>query len=292
MARESSAVNLCVKYVLFFENFLIWLLGLACTALGAYILVLKDKVVKDPIDFFFDPSCLVTTAGAVTVFITFIGWMGALREYTSFLRAYNWILTLFLLGELVLIIFVFVFYFVPDAKQKLGLFPEKTFQDAIAKYGVVDDIDMKNLIDNLQEDLQCCGFSDDDNGYFDWNNNQYFNCTPPSPGMLASPESCSVPPSCCKLEPGELKNILCGRKVMKYSASGDLEESDNHRPIHKVGCLKAVGTFINDHAMVIGGALLGILIPQMFMMFLAKTLRNQILIQKSKWSKPLSRNPA
>ena len=57
-----------------------------------------------------------------------------------------------------LIIFVFVFYFVPDAKQKLGLFPEKSFQDAIAKYGVVDDIDMKNLIDNLQEDVSVFDF--------------------------------------------------------------------------------------------------------------------------------------
>ena len=52
-----------------------------------------------------------------------------------------------------LVVFVFVFYFVPDAKQKLGLFPEKTFQEAIQKYGVVDDEDMKNLIDNLQTDV-------------------------------------------------------------------------------------------------------------------------------------------
>ena len=62
------------------------IIGLACTVLGAYILVIKHKVVKDPIDFFFDPSCLMCSAGAVTVFVTFFGWMGALREYTCFLR--------------------------------------------------------------------------------------------------------------------------------------------------------------------------------------------------------------
>ena len=62
-------------------------------------------------------------------------------------------MTLLFLGELVLIILVFVFYFVPDAKQKLGLFPEKTFKEAIIKYGTVDDQDMKNFIDNLQEDV-------------------------------------------------------------------------------------------------------------------------------------------
>ena len=72
---------------------------------------------------------------------------------SSFSFQYNWILTLLFLGELVLIVFIFVFYFVPDAKQKLGLFPEETFQDAIRKYGIVDDDDMKNLIDNLQKDV-------------------------------------------------------------------------------------------------------------------------------------------
>lgn len=31
---------------------------------------------------------------------------------------------------------------------------------------------------------------------------------------------------------------------------------------------------------------------QMFMMFLSRTLRDQILMQKSKWDKPVPRNPA
>ena len=62
------------------------LLSIAVTGIGAYILVLKDKVVHDAIDFFFDPSTLMCTAGSVAVFVSFVGWLGALREYTSFLR--------------------------------------------------------------------------------------------------------------------------------------------------------------------------------------------------------------
>lgn len=68
-------------------GFLFQIVGLAVTGLGAYILVLKNKVVHDPIDFLFDPSTLMCTVGSITVVITFFGWMGALREYTSFLRA-------------------------------------------------------------------------------------------------------------------------------------------------------------------------------------------------------------
>ena len=67
-------------------SFLLQIVGLACTGLSAYILVIKHKTVRDPIDFFFDPSCLLCTAGSITVVITFFGWMGALREYTCMLR--------------------------------------------------------------------------------------------------------------------------------------------------------------------------------------------------------------
>ncbi|WAR21615.1 TSN33-like protein [Mya arenaria] len=281
MARQQSAVSLCVKYTLFLWNFILWLVSMAVTALGAYILVIKHKKVHDAIDFLFDPSTVMCTIGSIAVVVTLIGWLGALREYTSCLRLYTWMMTLFFVGEIILIVFVFVFYFVPEAKQKLGLFPEKTFQDAIEKYGVVEDDDMRNLIDSMQESLECCGFSDSDTGYFDWDKNEYYKCIN---ATTNNPERCSVPHSCCKLQPGQMKNVLCGRGVMK-ATSGTLGESDSHNPIYKIGCLKAVGNFINEHAMVIGGVMLGILIPQMYFMYLSRTLREQVLTQRAKWGR-------
>lgn len=62
------------------------ILGLAVTSLGAYILYIKEKKVHDAIDFFFDPSTLMCTAGSITIVVTLFGWLGALREYTSCLR--------------------------------------------------------------------------------------------------------------------------------------------------------------------------------------------------------------
>lgn len=65
-------------------------------------------------------------------------------------------MTFLFLGEIILVIFVFIFYFVPDAREKLGLFPEKAMKDAIEKYGVVDDDDMVNLIDGIQRSVSLC----------------------------------------------------------------------------------------------------------------------------------------
>lgn len=50
-----------------------------------------------------------------------------------------------------LIILIFVFYYVPESRDKLGIFPEKSLSEAIGKYGVEDDDDMVNLIDNIQK---------------------------------------------------------------------------------------------------------------------------------------------
>lgn len=54
-------------------------------------------------------------------------------------------------GEMALIILIFVFYYVPESRDKLGIFPEKSLSEAIVKYGVEDDDDMVNLIDNIQK---------------------------------------------------------------------------------------------------------------------------------------------
>jgi hypothetical protein len=61
-----------------------------------------------------------------------------------------------------MVVFIFVFYFVPNAKEELGLFPAKTFKNAIKKYGIVEDDDMKNLIDNMQSSVSffpVCNFA-------------------------------------------------------------------------------------------------------------------------------------
>ncbi|XP_071090070.1 tetraspanin-5-like [Haliotis cracherodii] len=270
-----SAVSLFVKYVLFFVNFLFILIGLSLAIVGAYVLYLKEKKVRTPIDFFFDPSCLMCLAGCIAFFLAFFGCAGSLRENTTFLKIYFYLVGLFLFLELALIIFVFVFYYVPDARTTLKLYPEDVLREAIVKYR--DDDDMKNLIDVMQQTLLCCGLSNDDKGYLDWNLNVYFNCTDGN----KSPESCAVPFSCCNIKSGDKINILCGGGALKeQDASAQLTSR-----IYTQGCLKGVQTFLDGSALIIGGVCIGILLPQALFVCLARMLKDQILEQKSKWAR-------
>ncbi|ESO85058.1 hypothetical protein LOTGIDRAFT_235927 [Lottia gigantea] len=274
--RDRSEINICIKYILFFENFLAWLIGIAFTALGTYILVLKEKVVRDVIDFLLDPACILTVSGAIIFCLAFFGCMGALRENTVFLKIFYYVTMLCLVGEIVLAILAFIFYYAPDVRDQMNLFPEKTFNEAIVKYR--DDPDMQNLIDSFQQSLGCCGLSNTDDGYKDWFKNLYFNCSIEN----KSPEKCSVPPSCCNLKPGENINLLCGGNVYRIDEKGNTIENDLSR-IYTKGCLKAVGDWINAHSLVIGGVALGILLPQIFIICMSRNLIDQVNAQRAKW---------
>lgn len=81
-------------------------------------------------------------------------WYNRSKIYKRFVYIcfqYNYILGFIFLGEMALIILIFVFYYVPESRDKLGIFPEKSLSEAIVKYGVEDDDDMVNLIDNIQK---------------------------------------------------------------------------------------------------------------------------------------------
>ncbi|CAG5124877.1 unnamed protein product [Candidula unifasciata] len=274
MYDDYSEVGICTKYSLFFENFLLWFAGTFVTALGAYILVVKQKKVYDVLDFLLDPACILCLGGSVATVVCFIGLCGALRENTCFLKTYYLILCLALLAQLTAAILMIVCYYVPDWKH--AIFPSDTFNQAIVRYR--DDPDFQQLIDSLQTELGCCGVSDSDVGFLDWNNNVYFNCSIDS----ESPEKCSVPYSCCRRIPGEKMNYRCGTDTLQNDGGVEPNLANTYK-IYTTGCFRAVGEWINDHVLVVGGVMLGILLPQIVVLFLTKNLILMIYLQKSKW---------
>lgn len=64
---------------------------------------------------------------------------------------YYALLWLVFLAEIVVVVMIFVFYYAPDVRKKLNLYPEDALKDAMKKYGLVNDEDMQNLIDNMQK---------------------------------------------------------------------------------------------------------------------------------------------
>ncbi|XP_076460273.1 tetraspanin-33-like [Babylonia areolata] len=270
--RDRSEISPFYKYVLFFTNFIFLLAGIAMTVVGTYVLVLKEKTVTYFVEFLFDPSCLMCLAGSVTVLAAFLGCGGALRENMTFLRIYYWLLSILLLFQIIIIIFAFIFYFMEDVAQKLNIYPEKLLRDAIIKYR--EDVDMRNFIDDMQEFLDCCGVSNDEEGFRDWNENKYFNCT-----GIKNPigEQCSVPYSCCVKQAGSNINYQCGYNTL------NAELTQLAGRINTMGCLYAIKLQITDNVWIIGGIVIGILIPQAVFICMAKTLYDQVEMQKSKW---------
>ncbi|GFO13643.1 tetraspanin [Plakobranchus ocellatus] len=278
MQPERSAVGACTKYTLFFENFVLVLVGLAMTAMGTYILAEKQKKITSAILFFLDPACVTCLAGGVITIMGLLGCTGALREITCFLKLYYYTLCIFLLVELGFAVAMFVAYYVPEVKDQV--FPTDAFKAAIKGYR--DDPDMQYLIDSMQKELGCCGYSDSDGGYRDWNENIYFQCSETN----ISPEKCSVPYSCCREISGDRINYQCGYNIEILQDDGSVRpNTERFSNIYTQGCLKALGTWIDDNSLMIGGIMLGILLPQVFIIVLTRNLIDMINLQKSKWNR-------
>ncbi|XP_060075786.1 tetraspanin-33-like [Ylistrum balloti] len=269
---DRSEVNNCVKYILFFTNLILFLTAGVSLGIGIWIQILKGKVVVHLVDFLFDPSIMVMcVGGAVTCLVSFFGCFGSLRENVILLTIYHTLVSLLLLVEVALVVFVFVFYFSPETLDKLNIVPEDTLRDAIVKYR--DDPDMQDLIDGIQELMDCCGVSNTPTGYQDWNENIYFNCSVVNP----SHERCSVPFSCCILNPGDKINILCGNGALERTTA------EAETVIHPEGCLYKLGIWIERNSLIVGGSTLGIFIPQVIAICFAKQLKDQIKAQIAKW---------
>ncbi|KAK2143775.1 hypothetical protein LSH36_814g03035, partial [Paralvinella palmiformis] len=100
--------------------------------------------------------------------------------------------------------------------------------------------------------FRCCGISNDDYGYRDWQQNMYFNCSTNNPSV----ERCGVPHSCCKPKPGEMANVMCG-----FDTTGQ-EVLDVSGKIFVQGCLKGFGMWLERNTIIVGGVCLSIILPQ------------------------------
>ncbi|CAI9722288.1 tetraspanintetraspanin-33-like [Octopus vulgaris] len=265
-----NEISMFIKYTLFSLNFLFWVGGVLFVALSTWLLIDKNKLVRNWMEFFLDPVSLICLSGGIVVFVAFFGCMGSLREKTCFLHVYEISMVVVLICEIVLSLFFFVIYSKPGLMTEINM--EKFFKGVVKSYR--EDLDQQNFIDNFQQKLECCGMNDDPNtGYKDWNSNMYFTCS----ANNTSPEKCSVPFSCCKKKENGLINLKCGNKMLDDNMFSKFGSAINTR-----GCQYAIRMWITNNMLKLGGIILGILIPQFFLIHLVRAFKSQIAHQRAK----------
>lgn len=163
----------CVKYLMFFFNFIFWLCGIALIALGIWVQIeLKNTLtVTSPTSAFAAPI-VILSVGVIVFFISFFGCCGAAKENYCMVTTFAVLLTLIFLVEIAAAITGYIF------KDKIQTVIKNEIQEGMNHY---NQSDVKKALDGLQKKFSCCGI----NRYNDW-----FNITDIKPGK--------VPASCCK----------------------------------------------------------------------------------------------
>lgn len=246
--------NLFIKYLLFLINTVIWLLGVGLLAIGIYVQVESTFDMLRLSSVLTSPAIVMIILGALLFILGFCGCLGALLEIFFLLVAYCILLSIILLVEISLVVYVFLQQ--DEAFNTL----ETLFFEAISNY--FDDVNLRNLIDFIQADLfRCCGVTSPR----DWERNVYFDCN-----SMAF-QRCSVPFSCCNIEEGDVINFQCGYRAL---------ESDTTAMIYPTGCFTTARSFVQGNVYVFAGVGIGLLVFQIVNIILAAGLAVDIHKEK------------
>ncbi|CAG5132728.1 unnamed protein product [Candidula unifasciata] len=210
-----------------------------------------------------DPALLFIVVGMSMFCMSFTGCIGALRENTCLLMFFMISLGVIFILELLIGILGFIY------KDWVRNSIQSQVKNMIINYR--DDLDLKNLVDWVQQDwLHCCGVQ----SYKDWESNIYFNCS--SPGV----EACGVPYSCCKDDAQEeLSNRHCGFEMMKSE-----HDFDRGTKIHTIGCVPAGEKWLETNLIPVAGVAVAVALLQILGICFSQNLRSDIHAQRAKWT--------
>jgi len=208
----------CVKYSLFFFNFLFLLGGLALIIVGA---LAQAKANSNGFGgaHVGAGGIFIIIVGVIVFLVSFFGCAGAINENQCMIVTFGVLLILLLLAEIAGIIIAF--YLKDQVEHYIG----SAMDEQINEYNPNNPLNTstKNW-DDLQSQLECCG----SRGYWSWNASQ------------ALSRNQSVPDSCC-----HTRILSCGYGMLKPDA--------DRTKIFDQGCVTAV-TVVFKKALIILGA--------------------------------------
>ena len=224
--KGENTISLKLKYALLVFAMFFWLLGAFFVAVGGYVVSQKTGY-EELSDFATDPGIILAALGCLIFFVSTFGVLGSLRENVCLLMSYKYLLMTTLVFEVFCGIVAIAFW--PEVKKLI----DSNLDMAIRKYST--NVDLRNMIDKLQRELECCGSLEID----DWDSNPYFSCA-----NIESYRSCGVPWSCClrKYE----RNRQCGYGVRNNRVHVKLSNE-----IYTIGCLDAGVNFFRQNIILV-----------------------------------------
>ncbi|XP_063595361.1 tetraspanin-33-like [Penaeus indicus] len=307
--RDYSYISPCVKWTLFFFNFIFWLFGMLVLAIGLYgvVFTAQDlhglKSVETAYIIITDLSGVMVVLGSVIFIVSFAGCVGALRENLCLLKLYFWSLTIFLIAELMFAIACIIFPW-----KSREIIEHLLSKRLIEEYR--ESQNTQNFVDFLQtESLAVRRKSFHLAGVEEmWGNNAplsntlfYIKPVGHSIGdvqvdrcqgwcsnielainmLLTLQNSISFSPlSFCSPRPNIPQthfDFMCGYDMQNKKPH---EASET---IYTGGCVTSIIQFLESNLYWAAGVIFGITLFQMYVTHQARSLMDQISLQRSRW---------
>nr|XP_053646241.1 tetraspanin-33-like [Cherax quadricarinatus] len=251
--RDYSYISPCIKWTLFFFNFIFWLFGMLIIAIGLYgvVFTAQDlnglKSVQIAYIVITDLSGVMVALGSIIFIVSFAGCVGALRENLCLLKLYFWCLTIFLIAELLFAIACIIF---PWKSREI-------IESVLSKRLIVDyeeTANTKNFVDYLQREVWYC---------FEGR---------------------------CKYEvinQGCICDTAIALTLMDSMCGFDMQSKKPHEAsdtIYTGSCVTSIIQFLESNLYWAAGVIFGITLFQMYVTHQARSLMDQISLQRSRWS--------
>ncbi|XP_053319620.1 tetraspanin-11-like [Spea bombifrons] len=210
--------------------------GAAVIGMGLWTLIEKSSYITFLATSTLSVSAsILLFAGSVVMVAGFLGCCAMSREHKGCLSVYLSIIISVYAAELAAGLLAYIYYDTISEELK-----EHLNQTIVRHYAEPGKEYITDAIDQMQEDLRCCG----SNSYADWKYSLYIN-SEKSDGRV-------VPDSCCKTV-----TPYCGKR-------------DHPSNIFKVeiGCISKLEEFLQEHLLIIGAVSVGIACFQLVGVFL------------------------
>ncbi|CAJ0923351.1 unnamed protein product [Ranitomeya imitator] len=269
-----------IKYLMFFFNFIFFILGFGLLCIGFWGLVDKQSLIGEQINNLgTDPMLVFVLVGLVICVLSLSGCVGFIRENICLLKFFFAGITTLLVVQCVVALVVVCFHKQIEDSLKT------TMMVAVNRYQ--DDSDLKFILDEIQLGMECCGVQ----SYHDWTSNlMAFNLPELSASLSNGSELNSISTAVLLVSTPvvslilavstHFRTVLCPIPSVEFGALG-MSEATAASLIYLGGCIPQLVLWINRRIWDIAAAYLMVAATELVCIVCAQRVMSEIRIVKS-----------